>query len=161
MGVDDRSINSSSLLLYWTLQKLSKDVKLEYLPTISLSGSTDQVWTNHTNWIEKSEHRFTNLKPYTNYNMTVYVRVKKADKSDKKSGSNAVEVAPIRFVNATTAEGVPDSPRNIVVLQQNGSNILVTWERPKNVNGQLKGYILFMSPPTPPRQVRFLNFLQF
>lgn len=153
MGVEDRSINSSSLLLYWSLPRNTKDVKLEFLPSITAISSNQETWTNHTSWLEQSEHRFLNLKPYTNYNMTVYVRVKKVDKSDKKGDSSGVEVAPIKFVNATTSEGIPDSPTNVKLLQQNGSNIQVTWEESKNVNGILRGYTLFVSPPTPPRQV--------
>lgn len=31
-------------------------------------------WKNMT-WIEGSEYRFTNLKPYTSYTMAVYVRL--------------------------------------------------------------------------------------
>lgn len=46
-------------------------------------------------WLEKLEYRFVNLKPYTTYTMTVYVKLK-----------NTNEVfPPAKFVTSTTLAG--------------------------------------------------------
>lgn len=70
MGVDDRTKNESSMLLYWWLPIPDTD-KLEYQPSISEIGTGK--WKNES-WTSQPDYQFTNLKPYTKYNMTVYVR---------------------------------------------------------------------------------------
>lgn len=91
MGVDERSINQSSLLLYWWIP-LPDKVKLEFLPSISKSATnkfSNKSWTEHT------EYRFMDLQPFTKYNMTVYVRLK---------DTNTV-FPPAKYFIANTAEG--------------------------------------------------------
>ena len=63
----------------------------EYLPSIYSHGD----WKNVTTWIEQTEYRFTNLEPFTLYNVTVYVRIK---------GSTKVFV-PYLYYEVATAEG--------------------------------------------------------
>lgn len=91
MGVDERNINESSLLLYWWIAIPDK-TQLEFLPSISKLGVNDfknQTWTNH------SEFLFTSLQTYTSYNMTVYVRLK---------NSKSV-FPPAKYVTSRTGEG--------------------------------------------------------
>lgn len=74
MGVDERGINGSSLLLYWWIP-IPEKVQLEFMPSISKFGTNS--FTNQT-WINQSEYLFTSLEPFTKYNMTVYVRLKES-----------------------------------------------------------------------------------
>lgn len=93
MGVDDHGTNSSALHLYWWIRNFSEP--LEFLPSYAevLNGKSN-VWKN-TSWIDHSEYLFSKLKPYTVYNLTVYVRVK-----------NQEEVfPPVKYVTARTGEG--------------------------------------------------------
>lgn len=76
MGIDDRTKNDTSLLLYWWLPIPDTD-KLEYLPSITEVGN--DTWVNKT-WTEQPDYHFMNLKPYSKYNMTVYVRIADTDK---------------------------------------------------------------------------------
>lgn len=76
MGVDDRTKNDSSMLLYWWLPIPDTD-ELEYLPSISEVGTG--IWENRT-WTSQPDYQFTNLKPYTKYNMTVYVRMARTER---------------------------------------------------------------------------------
>lgn len=67
-------------------------VKLEFLPSISRVG--ENMFENKS-WVDNNEYRFTGLIPYTEYNMTVYVRV---------SGTNTAFV-PAKYLVASTSEG--------------------------------------------------------
>ncbi|XP_055591990.1 sortilin-related receptor-like [Uranotaenia lowii] len=127
IGVDERSRNSTSFLIFWWIP-LPRNVSLEFLPSIFYNGE----WKNVTNWIDNMDYRFTNLKPYTNYNVTTYVRVKDQTKI----------TPPYFYFEIATSEGVPTVPRNVTVAQINGSRIQVSWERPEEVNGQLQGYTI-------------------
>lgn len=91
MGVDERNINESSLLLYWWIPTPNKTL-LEFLPSISKLGTNDfknQTWTNHP------EYLFTSLETYTSYNMTVYVRL---------TNSKTV-FPPAKYFTSRTGEG--------------------------------------------------------
>lgn len=144
MGVDERGINSTSLWLYWWLPSpATPDPKLQFLPSISLSGNTTNpppTWTNLT-WIDHMNYTFTNLRPYTEYNLTVWVRLE---------GMKPEEAfTPVKYFIAHTAEDVPSSPYNVTARQQNGSHVLVQWNKPHEPNGALVGYDLCFSPPRP------------
>jgi hypothetical protein len=93
MGVDDHGTNSSTLHLYWWIRNYSEP--LEFLPSYAEVVNEKSVrWANAT-WVDYYEYLFTNLKPYTLYNLTVYVRVK-----------NHKEVyPPVKYVTARTGEG--------------------------------------------------------
>jgi len=93
MGVDDHGTSSSALHLYWWIHNVSEP--LEFLPSYSeVHNGTSVTWTN-TTWMDHSEYIFSKLKPYTVYNLTVYVRVK-----------NQKEVYPPgKYVTARTGEG--------------------------------------------------------
>jgi len=91
MGVDDHGTNSSALHLYWWIHNLSEP--LEFLPSYAEVRNRSS-WTN-TTWTDHSEYLFSKLRPYTDYNLTVYVRVK-----------NQKEVfPPVKYVTARTGEG--------------------------------------------------------
>lgn len=88
--------NATFIDIYWRLY-IMKGYVFEFMPSISeLSGPKANIWVNNTQWISISMHRFTNLKPYTEYNMTVYVRVAG---SDLKDG-----YPPTQYVAARTGE---------------------------------------------------------
>lgn len=93
MGVDDHGSNSSALHLYWWIHNSS--TPLEFRPSYAeVLNHRNSNWTN-TTWIDRMEYLFSNLKPYTMYNLTVYVRVK---------GEKQV-YPPVKYVTATTGEG--------------------------------------------------------
>ncbi|XP_031339670.1 sortilin-related receptor-like [Photinus pyralis] len=140
MGVDERSINETSLLLYWWIP-LPDKVKLEFLPSISKQGSNkfdNKTWTEHT------EYRFMNLEPFTKYNMTVYVKL--------KDSSNVFP--PAKYFIANTGEGVPSEPWNVTVEQQNGSHTLISWKKPITPNGIIQYYEICWFPPEPPIKLK-------
>ncbi|KRT81787.1 Fibronectin domain-containing protein [Oryctes borbonicus] len=136
MGVDDRTKNESSMLLYWWLPIPDTD-KLEYLPSISEVGNN--TWVNKT-WTTQTDYHFTKLKPYTKYNMTVYVRIVNSEKV----------FAPAKFYTDITGEGTPSVPTNVSVTQQNGSHILISWSKPEQLNGVIQYYEVCWYPPSPP-----------
>lgn len=93
MGVDDHGSNSSALHLYWWIRNSSEP--LEFLPSYAeVFNGKNVSWIN-TTWIDRYGYLFSNLKPYTVYNLTVYVRVK---------GQKQV-YPPAKYVTATTGEG--------------------------------------------------------
>lgn len=107
------------------------------MPSISLAQVDVQQWKNDS-WTTNTEHRFCNLKPFTAYNATVYVRPKNASRIDP----------PSNFLNVTTAEGVPSEPLNVNVRQLNGSRVQVTWSPPKEAYGVLKEYTVYYRAQT-------------
>lgn len=137
MGVDERGINSTSLLLYWWIP-IPQNVSFEFMPSIS-KRQHGSPWKNKT-WIEHSEFRFTNLESFTEYNMTVYVRVKGSVKGS----------VPAKYLTATTGEGIPSVPLKISVEQRNGSHVLVKWSPPNVPNGEIVDYEVCWAPPIPP-----------
>lgn len=136
MGVDERSINQTSLLLYWWITALPGD-KLEFLPAISKVG--DNVWNNKT-WTGESEYIFNGLQPATLYNITIYVRIKNTTKV----------FPPAKYFVAYTGEDVPSEPWNITAVQTNGSHVLLSWNKPIHPNGQIINYQICWYPPLPP-----------
>jgi hypothetical protein len=130
IGVDERTTNETSFLIFWWIP-VPQNIIFEYLPSKSILNSN--VWENHTSWIEGTEHRFYNLKPFTNYNVTVYVRIQ----------GNDTVFPPYLYSNITTSEGVPSAPDNIEILQVNGSRVRVSWTKPKEVSGNIVSYNIY------------------
>ncbi|KAJ8960391.1 hypothetical protein NQ314_006081 [Rhamnusium bicolor] len=128
MGVDERGINSTSLLLYW-LMPTPSDVKFEFSPAICKVG--EDKWKSE-NWTEDMTHEFSNLHPFTKYNMTVHVRIQNSSMSNG--------FPPAKYFIASTSEGVPSEPWNVTVKQRNGSHILVSWQKPVQPNGVITNY---------------------
>lgn len=82
LNVDSSAINSTTITLYWRVTPPS-GIRLQYLPSLAeTSGPKANVWRNASTWIEEQVYMFTNLKPYTEYNMTVYVRTVKSAQKD-------------------------------------------------------------------------------
>lgn len=137
MEVDHHGSNSSALLLYWWIRNFSE---LEFLPSYAevLNGKS-VGWTN-TSWIDRSEYLFSKLKPYTVYNLTVYVRVK----------NQTERYPPLKYVTATTDEGVPSPPWNVTAIQLNAWHVRVSWQAPKSPNGTIVSYVVYQTPPLPP-----------
>lgn len=142
MGVDERSVNESSLLLYWWIATPLNE-KLEFLPTISKSG--EGIWQNKT-WTNNTEYKFTSLQPYTKYNMTVYVRLKDLTKENV--------FPPAKYYSALTTEGTPSQPLNLTVTQKNGSHVVLSWDKPQFPNGQIINYQIVWYPPYPPIKLK-------
>lgn len=132
-----RTLNATSFLVFWYTPKSSNDFrKFEYLPSISEANTN--AWINHTGWSNDTQYRFSNLKPFTTYNVTVFARVE---------GSKSVD-APYLYINVTTDEGVPSPPLNVNVTQQNGSRVQVSWDAPNQAYGILKEYTVYYRPQT-------------
>lgn len=91
MFIDEHETTSDSLALYWVPPK---NLSLEYLPSICESRMPETC-INKT-WMSKTSFKFTSLKPFSSYNMTVYVRQK--DSPD-------IIYPPAFFILASTAEG--------------------------------------------------------
>lgn len=140
MGVDERGINSSTLWLYWWLPSPNNQDRQMFLPSIALTNTTTPIWNNQT-WIDHMYYTFTDLRPYTEYNLTVWVKLE-AMKDEEA-------FMPVKYFIAHTSEAVPKSPYNVTARQQNGSHVLVTWNPPHEPNGMLVGYDLCFSPPKP------------
>lgn len=111
---------------------------LEFLPSIS-KVQDGHKWKNMS-WTEYSEYKFNNLEPFTQYNMTVYVRVK---------GTKTV-FPPERYFDMLTGEGIPSAPWNVTVQQQNGSHVLISWKAPDQPKGIIQNYEVCWYPPLPP-----------
>lgn len=47
---------------------------------------------------------------------------------------------------------VPSSPRNVTVVQESFNTVRISWQSPKNPNGPITSYTLWISPPIPPLQ---------
>ncbi|KAI5646185.1 sortilin-related receptor-like [Phthorimaea operculella] len=136
IGVDQLSINSSSFLIScWMPQQ--KTVQYSFLP--SIAKVADGVWKNMT-WTNDTVYRFTDLEPFTNYNVTFYIR----DSLSKKI------YAANKYVNTTTGEGVPSPPGRVTVRQLIGSRVDVLWDPPTNPRGLIKSYTIYYTPPVPP-----------
>lgn len=138
MGVDERSVNATSLFLFWWMP-VPTNVTFEFLPSIA-SVEPGANWTNASEWIEEMEYQFNNLNPYTRYNLTVHVKLK---------GQSTV-YPPAKYLDTMTAEGVPSEPRNVTVTQKSGTRMEVTWLPPSLPNGPITGYEVFVAPPIPP-----------
>lgn len=90
IGVEGLTLNQTSFLIYWWIS-IPHNLTFEYLPSIYKSN----IWYNNTEWIEGYDYRFTGLKPFTLYNVTVYVRIK---------GTSKV-FTPYKYYEVATAEG--------------------------------------------------------
>lgn len=93
VGVDERSLNSTSLLLYWWIP-VPAGVKFEFQPSWA-EAHEGATWTNFSDWENSLQSTIQELRPFTTYNLTVYVRIKGEPKV----------FPPAHFVTATTAEG--------------------------------------------------------
>lgn len=141
MGVDERSINDSSLFLFWWMP-IPSNITFEFLPSIARAMVPAAKWTNATEWIEDTEYQFNDLDPYTRYNLTVYVRLK---------GQSTV-FPPAKYLVVMTGEGVPSEPWNVTVTQKNGTRVEISWRPPVRPNGLIIGYQGYITPPIPPME---------
>ncbi|XP_063978327.1 sortilin-related receptor-like [Diachasmimorpha longicaudata] len=135
LGVDERSTNSTSLLLFWWMP-IPTNITFEFLPSIS-KVETGSKWGNASSWIEDTEYRFNDLEPYTSYNFTLYVRLK---------GQSAV-FPSFKYTMATTTDGIPSEPWNVTAVQRNGTRVEISWKPPVSPNGLITGYEVYASPP--------------
>ncbi|KAJ8922708.1 hypothetical protein NQ315_007743 [Exocentrus adspersus] len=134
MMVDERGTTDNSILLHWW-KPVSSDVKLEFLPSISKVG--ENKWKNATEWTENLYYKFTNLEPFTEYNMTVYVRLY----------NTSTVFPPANYFINSTSEGVPSAPWNVSVAQKNGSHVLLSWMKPLTPQGIIRTYdVIWKSP---------------
>ncbi|CAK9806758.1 Sortilin-related receptor [Anthophora plagiata] len=138
MGVDERTVNSTSFFLFWWMP-VPTNVTFEFLPSIAYAVPNAN-WTNATEWIEDMEYQFTNLKPFTKYNLTVHVRIK----------DQSTVYPPAKYLIVQTSEGVPSEPWNVTVTQKDGTRVEVTWQPPLHPNGVITAYEGFVTPPIPP-----------
>lgn len=137
MGIEELSITTTTMTLYWWMLQQSAETRLEFLPTYRIANSNSSVWHN-TTWTTNMTYKFTGLQPFTMYNLTVYVR------------AQGVVYLPAKFVTATTSEGVPEAPWNVSVVQQSASQVQVSWLPPHKTNGPITEFTVCMTPPIPP-----------
>ncbi|CAG4953069.1 unnamed protein product [Colias eurytheme] len=136
IGVDQSSITATSFLIScWMAQQ--NTVMYNFLPSITKAGENN--WKNMT-WINDTVYRFTNLEPYTNYNVTFYIRNSESNKT----------YASYEYVNTTTGEGVPSAPRRLTVRQMVGSRVNLVWDPPLTPRGVITHYSVYYVPPLPP-----------
>lgn len=143
---DLRHLNATSLPLSWSIDKPA-DVKLEFLPSIAaVSDQPPQKWTNQSKWIEGQSFTFGNLQPYTQYNVTIYVRI---------AGKERI-FPPSLYSVHTTGEDLPSPPWNLTVIQKSGDIVEVKWTKPTRPNGVIKQYMVYSTPPLPPMRTLVL-----
>ena len=127
---------SNSFTLGWT--EPPKEIRHligHYVVTYSELGRKDQFSVNVTSSTGSPVHLFTNLKPATLY----FFRVKACQRYTGRCGDFSPPV------NATTIDGKPSEPRNVVMICGRDSNTnnfyaIVSWEPPFQPNGQLAHY---------------------
>ncbi|XP_043466543.1 sortilin-related receptor-like isoform X3 [Leptopilina heterotoma] len=139
MKVDERTTEANSIHLHWWMSTPNNTI-LEFLPSIAPANEINPKWTNATSWLQGLNYQFTDLTPYTRYNMTVFVRIK---------GSKTV-FPPGNYHIGVTKEGVPTEPYEVTVDQKNGSRVEISWRAPAHPNGVIIGYDGFITPPIPP-----------
>lgn len=137
MGIEELSITTTTMTLYWWMLQQGADTVLEFMPACRIANSNTSVWRN-TTWTRNMTYKFTGLQPFTMYNLTVYVR------------AQGVVYPPAKFVTATTSEGVPEIPWNVSVIQQSASQVQVSWLPPHKTNGPITEFTVCMTPPIPP-----------
>lgn len=81
-------------------------------------------------WVNDTEYKFENLEPYTQYNITVYVRNLK----------NMDVYPPVMFHRCETRQGIPSEPRHVRVQQKNKYDVLISWDAPLYPRGIINGY---------------------
>lgn len=142
IGVDQSSINSTSFLIScWMAQQ--KTVQYSFLP--SIAKVSDGVWHNMT-WMNDSIYRFTDLEPFTNYNVTFFIQDSKSNRT----------YPSMKYINTTTGEGVPTAPIRVGVRQLIGRRVNVMWDRPEKPSGVIQYYTLYYAPPLPPVEKKIL-----
>lgn len=109
-----------------------RDVALEFLPSFTKAG--ENTWKN-TTWSFARYFTFTDLQPFTKYNMTVYVRNKKTSKV----------FPPAKFIIASTKEGIPSEPWNLTAKQINTTHVLLSWNPPQQPKGVIISYKIVLN----------------
>ncbi|CAB3366798.1 Hypothetical predicted protein [Cloeon dipterum] len=143
MSVNERSISSDTIMLYWWIPKPA-NLTFEFLPSRSEVSSSAPMaeWVNNSAWVDSNNFQaaVSGLKPFQLYNLTVFVRLKGSD----------VVYPPAKYITARTAEGVPSPPYGIKATFKSSNELEVSWNEPLKANGIIVSYTLFMSPPYPP-----------
>lgn len=120
-----RRTNSTALGIFWNIRNTPDPI--EFMPSINELGTNE--WKN-ASWTQEEDYTFYNLKPYTLYNVTVYVR----------SVNSKTVFPPAVYEVTSTLEGIPSAPLNVTAKQQNGSHILISWNAPVYPNGVIRMY---------------------
>ncbi|XP_045481036.1 sortilin-related receptor-like isoform X2 [Harmonia axyridis] len=128
MGADEK--NATSVYFFWWMP-LPSNISLDFMP--SISKIDENKWLNMS-WTNESQFVFNDLKPFTHYNMTVYVR----------NTNTSVIFPPAKFMQATTKEGIPSEPYNITVKQVDSAHINISWNKPLSPNGIVEFYEIGM-----------------
>ncbi|XP_026686698.1 sortilin-related receptor [Diaphorina citri] len=132
----EKKVDETGLQIHWSMHDDKAD-SFEFLPSLCEVGTKD--WINGT-WVRSNDYKFTNLKAYTLYNITVYVRKVNTTRVDP----------PSVYIQARTAEGVPTPPWNVTLTLLSSSKLRVKWAKSVHPNGILMEYSVYLSPPLPP-----------
>ena len=118
----------NSVSVIWRL--FEKRDSLEYKYSWRIHGQSN--WTNVSGEWHKNENReytFTNLNPYTHYDVRLYARDSKTSK----------EFSHAPVLSVLTGEFKPSPPQRLAATQQ-GDKLLLTWDWPTVNNGQIKKF---------------------
>ncbi|GAB6018639.1 hypothetical protein CHUAL_000319 [Chamberlinius hualienensis] len=130
--LDDKSVTNTSFTIFWEIATRSQN--FVYQPSISKVGSS--TWRNES-WSAYYSHTFKNLEPYTDYNVTVYVKL--------ETEPNAY---PTHFFAVfKTKRNAPLPPNNLKVKQVGESKVFLEWKSPSGSHNDLRGYNIHISPP--------------
>ncbi|XP_029991434.1 phosphatidylinositol phosphatase PTPRQ [Sphaeramia orbicularis] len=120
--VSARNLSSSSMAVVWQRPLEANGEIREYTLTLSGPGGSNTTYTSNTSYV------FTNLLPYTAYNLTITAATRK--------GSGPVLLQLLR-----TDEGGPMSPpRNLTIYNHTAFSVWLSWEPPLEPNGVVTHY---------------------
>ena len=127
---EDRSTSTSLTVLWWVPDIPStKELRFKYGFSIGDHGQ----WKNVSDWEhnENLEYTFTGLQPGTEYDLRVFV----------KNATDGQEFLHAPVAEGRTRDGVPDSPRQLAMVQK-GSSIELSWEPPLDPRGSITNFIV-------------------
>ncbi len=140
--IDSNSVTATSVRLNWWIADSpgrsgagSGSGGVKFRPCYQVSGT--DLWTCSSDPLsaETFDHEFTNLQPYTEYNFTV--RLVGGDDQDHESGE---------FASARTSSAPPSAPRVTAARQTTDGRAFVSWTRPAAPNGEMRSYVVLLSP---------------
>lgn len=123
LAVDDTLTNNTAIKLNWLVSDLNIS-HVEFRACYAVAGANDRKcseWKNPPFY----GHLFTNLFPYTKYNLSVDARTEAETETES------------HFLTAMTASSAPSAPV-ITEVKQVGDSVIVSWTRPARPNAEIR-----------------------